>query len=169
MPAGYSARCKVCNSPHRADIERWAKEEGLSPRAISARLRERGESIGHKSIWQHLRDHFDVRSEAREQYAKSQQQFEDQVKKELSDLQMLDRVIRSDYELHQVTASWLNELAKGREKMPMSLVLLHEKAASEMRQAIKQKAELLGDDPESRKADALLSLADLVMYAGDDG
>lgn len=170
MPAGYSARCRVCNSPHRVEIERWCKDEGLSSRRAAARLlAEYGEKIDHTSIWQHMRDHFDVRAEARERYRISQQQFEEQVKKELSDLQMLDRVIQSDYELHQATASWLNELTKGREKMPMSLVLLHEKAASEMRQAIKQKLEILGDDPESKKAEALLSLVDLIEYAGDDG
>ncbi len=168
MSAGYSSRCKVCNSQHRAEIEEWAKEEGMSPRAISSRLKEKfGEEISYKSIWQHLNEHFDIRAEAREQYQKSQQQYQRAVKKQLSDIEMLDATINDNFELSQATVAWLKDLIDKRKKPPMALVQLREKLQSEMRQAIKQKQEILGDDPESKKADAVQSLVDLMIAASD--
>jgi len=164
MPAGYSSRCKVCNSQHRVEIEKWAKEEGMSPRAISSRLKEEfGEEISHKSIWQHLNEHFDVKTEVREQYQKSQQQYQRAVKKRLSDIEMLDATIADNYDLSQATTAWLKDLIEKRQKIPLSLVQLREKLQSEMRQAIKQKAELLGDDPMSRLADGVATWAELVQ------
>jgi len=63
MPAGYSSRCKVCNSQHRVEIEKWAKEDGLSARVISAKLKEEfGEEISYKSIWQHLNEHLTLKT-----------------------------------------------------------------------------------------------------------
>jgi hypothetical protein len=166
MPAGYSARCKVCNSPHRALIEKWAKEDGLSPRAIAERVkRELGQEISHRSIWQHLREHFDIAAEAREQYHKSQWQFKQAVEKRLSDIEMLDATIADNFELSQATKAWLKDLIEQRKTPALALVQLREKLQSEMRQAIKQKMELLGDDPESKKADAVQSLVDLMMLA----
>ena len=168
MPAGYSSRCKVCNSQHRVEIERWAQEDGLSPRAISSKLKEEfGEEISYKSIWQHLNKHFDVKAEVRKQYQKSQEQYQKVVEKRLSDLEMLDATIADNYDLSQATTAWLNDLIQQRKKIPVSLVQLREKLQSEMRQAMKQKQELLGDDPESKKADAVQSLVDLIMLASD--
>ncbi len=168
MPAGYSSRCKVCNSQHRVEIERWAKEDGLSPRMISAKLKEGfGEQISHKSIWQHLNEHFDIKAEVREQYQKSQEHCQKIVEKQLSDLEMLDATIADNFELSQATTTWLNDLINKRGRIPQPLVQLREKLQSEMRQAIKQKQELLGDDPESKKADAVQSLVDLMMLASD--
>jgi len=158
MPAGYSSRCKVCNSQHRVQIEKWAKEDGLSARAISAKLKEEfDEEISHKSIWQHLNEHFDVKAEVRKQYQKSQEQYQKVVEKQLSDLEMLDATIADNYDLSQATTAWLKDLIDKREKPPLALVQLREKLQSEMRQAIKQKLELTGDDPESKKADALVA------------
>lgn len=111
MPAGYSSRCKVCNSQHRVEIERWAKEEGMSPRAISSKLKEEfNEAISHKSIWQHLNEHFDMKAEVREQYQKSQEQYKKAVEKQLSDIEMLDATIADNYELSQATTAWLKDL-----------------------------------------------------------
>lgn len=165
MPAGYSSRCKVCNSPHRVEIERWAQENGMSPRAISARLAsEFGESIGYKSIWQHLREHFDVKAEAREQYQKSQEQLKQQVKKRLSDLEMLDAIAQGDFELHEAARAWLNELMEARAKIPKTLVDLLAATAGEVRQQLKQKQAMLGEDP---AADGLEDLADILRQAWD--
>lgn len=156
MPAGYSARCKVCNSPHRALIEKWAKEDGMSPRAISDKLREEfQEIISHKSIWRHLNEHFNVKAEAREQYQRSQQQMQKMVQKQLSDIEMLDQVAARNFELHRMAGAWLNQLVQERGKIPKALVDLYNTTSSEMRQAIKQKLELTGDDPLSNIADAL--------------
>lgn len=159
MPVGYSARCRVCNSAYRAEIEKWCKEEGLSPRAASARLLEQyKEKISHKSIWQHMTEHFDVRAEAREQYLKSKQQMDKLVQKHLNEIEMLERVAAVEYELHQATGAWLTELVRQRARLPMALVALHEKTASELRQTVKTKAELLGNDPVNELANALRAL-----------
>lgn len=169
MPAGYSSRCKVCNSQHRVEIEKWAKEDGLSVRAISAKLKEEfGEEISYKSIWQHLNEHFDVKAEVREQYRKSQEQYQKVVEKRLSDLEMLDATIADNYDLSQATTAWLRDLIEKRQKIPLSLVQLRGKLQSEMRQAIKQKAELLGDDPMSRLADGVATWAELVQVVMTD-
>lgn len=164
MPAGYSSRCKVCNSQHRVEIEKWAREDGLSPRAISSKLKDEfGEVISYKSIWQHLNEHFDVKSEAREQYQKSQEQIQKAVQKQLSDIEMLDNIAQSNFELYQGVKTWLEEILKEKAKAPpKSLVDLLSATASEVRQQFKQKQELLGESPEK---DALENLADVLKEA----
>jgi len=159
MPAGYSTRCKVCNSPHRAEIEKWCKDEGLSPRAVAAKLLEiHGEKISHQSIWKHMNEHFDVKAEAREQYQRSKEQFKEAVKKRLSDIEMLDAVAQGDYELHQAARSWLDKLVKDKAKIPKSLVDLLATTAGEVRQQLKQKQAMLGEDPASKIAEVLSDL-----------
>ena len=177
MPEVFIARCKVCNSPHRAQIERWAKEDGLSFREIERRLADLGEVISNPAIGRHFREHFDVPSAVREQYQKSREVMQDTVKKRLSDLEILDDIIQGNSTLHQQTTAWLTDILKVQNESegkkpaprpPMTLVTLHEKTASESRQAIKIKLELLGEDPESKKADAVQSLVDMVMTASED-
>ncbi len=165
MPAGYSARCKVCNSPHRALVEKWTKEDGLSPRVIAERAkRELGWEVSHKSIWQHLREHFDVRAEAREQYQKSQAQLQELAQKRLSDLEMLDAIIQGDFELHQAAKAWLDDLVAERKRIPKTLVDLLAATAAEVRQQLKQKQAMLGEDPTER---GLEDLADILRQAWD--
>ncbi|ADQ06495.1 conserved hypothetical protein [Caldicellulosiruptor hydrothermalis 108] len=163
MQAGYSARCKVCNSPHRAEIEKWIKEEGISIREVTRRLAEKGEKISHEAIRRHIAEHFNVKDSVKEQYKKSQEQFEKLVEKQLSDIEILDSIIQSNFELHRATGAWLKELVNQRSKVSLSLVQLHEKTASEIRQAMKTKQELLGNDPLSNVADVLS-----VLWSEDD-
>lgn len=158
MPAGYSARCRVCNSPHRVEIERWCKEEGLSPRAAAAKLLEQHkEKITHVSIWKHMNEHFDVRAEAREQYQKSQRQMQQLAQKQVSDIEMLNSIARGEYELHQAARLWLDELVAYRAKIPKTLVDLFAVTAGEVRQQLRQKQVLLGEDSEGRLADAMVA------------
>jgi len=169
MLAGYSARCKVCNSPHRAEIEKWCKEEGVSTREAARRLAELGEKVSHEAIRRHMIEHFDVKAEAREQYQKSKQQMQQLVQKQLSDIEMLERVSAENYELSRQTLAWLTRFCAEQGKAPPSaLVNLHEKLTAEMRQAIKQKMELLGDDPLSRVADGIATWTDIVKAADAD-
>ena len=174
MPAGYGAQCKVCNSPHRADVERWAKEDGMGLREIAKRLADLGLSVSHIAVRRHLIEHFDVKAEAKEQYEKSKVTMQTQVEKRLSDLEMLDEVIQANHEIHLQTTGWMKRITSADHESPrppappLALVQLHKESAAEMRQAIKQKLELLGDDPESKKADAVSSLVDMVMAAGED-
>jgi transposase len=160
VPTGYSTRCKVCNSPHRAEIEKWCKEEGISTREAARRLADFGKSVSYEAIRRHMIEHFDVRAEAREQYQKSQQQIQQLAQKQLSDIEMLDSITQGEYELHQAVKVWLDELLKLREKPPRSLVGLLAVTAGEVRQQLKQKAALLGNDPISDIAEALCLLWD---------
>ena len=154
MPVGYSARCRVCNSPHRAEIEKWVKEDGLSPRAAVGRLiEEYGEKISHQSIWKHMQEHFDIKAEAREQYQKSRKQMDRFVKKRLSDLEILDNLMQSNYELHMAARSWADEEVRRRGKLPQALVQLVTGTASEIRAAMKTKQEMLGEDTASQMAE----------------
>ena len=154
MPVGYSSRCRVCSSPHRVEIEKWCKTEGLSTRTASLRLLQTcGEKISHHSVNKHMNEHFDIRAEAREQHQKSQQHFHGFVEKQLSDIEMLEQTAAENYELAQATVAWLRELIEQRKNPPLALVQLREKLQAEMRQAMRTKAEFLGDDPQSRLVD----------------
>lgn len=164
MPAGYSSRCKVCNSQHRAEIEKWVKEEGVSTREAAKRLADLGEKVSHEAIRRHMIEHFDVRAEAREQYQKSQEQFQEVVKKRLSDIEMLDAIIQGDFELHQSAKAWLDDLVAERKRIPKTLVDLLAATAGEVRQQLKQKQAMLGEDPTER---GLEDLADILRQAWD--
>lgn len=153
MPVGYSARCKICNSPYRAEVERWIKEEGISTREASRRLEVQGERVSHEAIRRHMQEHFDIKAEAREQYQKSRKQMDRFVKKRLSDLEMLDSLMQSNYELHMAGRSWVDEVVRQRGKLPQALVQLVTGTASEIRAAMKTKQEMLSEDTVSQMAE----------------
>ena len=160
MPAGYSTRCKVCNSAHRVEAEKWVKEEGISVREVARRLSEFGEKISHEAVRRHMQEHFDVQAEAREQYQKSQAVMEKAVEKHLSDIEMLDNIAQRNYELNEAVATWVSELVAQRGKIPRTLVDLLGVTGQETRQQIKQRQELIGDDPSSKLADAMIATID---------
>ena len=58
--AGYSAKCKTCNSARRLEIEAW-HEEGDSAQAIEIKLKTLGEEISHTAILKHLNNHYNVK------------------------------------------------------------------------------------------------------------
>jgi len=171
-------RCKVCHSPHRAQIEQWVKQDGVRYREVERRLAEMGESISNPAIGRHFREHFDVPAAVREQYQQSQAVMQEAVEKRLSDLEILDSVIQGNHSLHQQARAWLTDILKPQEepaerrvpRPPMSLVALHEKTAAEIRQAMRTKLELLGDDPASKQADALDHLTNILqaVWVGED-
>jgi hypothetical protein len=170
MPVGYRARCRVCNSPHRAKIEKWVKEDGLSPRAAAGRLiEEHGEKISHQSIWKHMQEHFDIKAETWEQYQKSQELMNRFVKKRLSDLEMLDNLMQSNYELHMAGRSWADEVVRQRGKLPQALVQLVTNTASEIRAAMKTKQEMLGEDTGSQMAETWSELIAGLKEGDDEG
>lgn len=181
MSVGYQPNCRVCTSPHRVEIEMWCRQGGLHSRAASAKLLEvYGHKISQQSIWSHMKDHFDVTAAAREQYiqsnmareqyippgtareqyAQSKVQMQHQVEKQLSDIEMLERTAAANYELACATVAWLRELIEQRKNPPIALVHLREKLQAEMRQAMRAKAEFLGDDPQSRLMSVFQALWD---------
>lgn len=157
---GYSSRCKVCNSAHRTEIERWIRE-GMSSRQASDKLQqEYDERISYRAIQRHMQEHFDVRVAAREQYERSQLLMEQETEKVLSEIEMLDQAARQNYELFTAARAWLMELVNSRAKIPQSLVQLAKSSSEESRQHLKQKQELLGDSSDEEKK---LDLADLLL------
>ena len=172
MPVGYSARCKICNSPYRAEVEQWIKKDGISTREASRRLADQGERVSHEAIRRHMQEHFDIKAEAREQYQKSREQMDRFVKKRLSDLEMLDSLMQSNYELHMAGRSWVDEVVRQRGKLPQALVQLVTGTASEIRAAMKTKQEMLGEDTASQMAETwseLIAGLKEVDEGADDG
>jgi len=152
------------------------RQEGQSYRAIQQWLKERGLSVSVPSIKNHFDEHFPVRQEAAERYyQKSREVFEEAVEKRLSDLEMLDKVIARNYRLHQIAARMAEEamttprpvitkygplrdektgeIVKECMPPPKTVVELLNGTAAELRQAIKTKAELLGEDEDKNRID----------------
>lgn len=165
MPAGYSTRCKVCNHPRRVEIERWHSEEGASYREIQSRLD--GE-ISYSAIGRHFKEHCNVQEEATIRYQASQVQFEKHVSARLTDVERLDDSIDRAHRLSKVAEEQIRTYINQGSPPPKALVDLYSAASSELRQTNKTKMEALGDDPESKKADAIQSWADMVVMAIDD-
>jgi len=89
----HHPRCKVCNSPHRAEIERLLAE-GWSSRRIAQWLEEKfGEKISHRAINEHKKRHWNVAKEIKRRAAQkeSEELFEQEVQKGLTRLEALRR------------------------------------------------------------------------------
>ncbi len=172
MPAGYSSRCKTCNSPNRLKIEAW-HEDGLADRAIQARLKaECNENISYVAIGNHFAEHYDVQSEVLEQYEQSQANLQQAAEDRIAEITMLEDVAREKYNLHQrlgkILANLISRLEKSKNpedipKLPAAYVALYNGCAAEIRQALKTRQELLGEDGEGKKARALESWVDLML------
>jgi len=176
MPPGYSSRCKVCNSPQRTKVEAWVKDEGVSYREAARRLADLGEMVSHEGVRNHLTEHFDVRAEARLQYEASKQQLQAAGAKAVDAICAIDAVIARAARLNAAVAAALAAVVGDNEKearrragdgyvLPRAAVELFTGTANEIRQGALAKQRLLGDDPESRQADALQTWADLVAAA----
>lgn len=152
MPAGYSTRCKVCNHPRRAEIERWIKEEGISYREAARRL---DGAISHEAIRRHCDEHFNIREEAALQYRASQEQLQAMAARRVSEIELLDQAIERAARLNAAAAQWIDEIMAARDKLPKSLVDLFAATAAELRQHAKTKAELLGDSPTDHLANTI--------------
>lgn len=170
--AGYSSRCKACNSPLRTQIEQWHTKDGDSSRIISARLKEMGEKISYRALDNHFDEHYNVATVASEQYAESQANMQVDAEARLSEIEVLDQLVAGKYALHQRLERIItNRLASLEEaencadlpKLPMAYVSLYTGCAAEIRQVMKTKQELLGEDSGSKKAGAMQSWVDLML------
>ncbi|MFA5542862.1 MAG: hypothetical protein WDA47_03750 [Bacilli bacterium] len=194
MKVGYSERCTICNSKYRADVEKWSAVEGLSIRAITQRLADDyGFVIGPKSVWRHLKNHFNVDaetlsrysespdytppepgSEADDQLRQSRNFMDDTAKKRLEDIKKLDEVAEINFNIHKKTGDKIKQLmklAKGKKSkvtIPRTLVDLHSTSSSEMRQALKAKMDILKVNTPEKDSDVIrTTLVDLIMSLGD--
>ncbi len=158
MPAGYATRCKACNSPHRLKIEYWHEKDGLSNRAIQAKLKaEFGEDISSVAIGNHLVEHYNVQADAREKYYQSQGQIEKDASGRLTDLQILDELIQDNHIIHTGLRAQLKDLSN-KLSVPLPAVQMLNGVSAEICRAIKTKQEILGEDPGSRGAETFLEL-----------
>ena len=171
MPAGYSSRCKACNSPLRLQIERWKVKDGLKTTEISLRLKEMGEPISRPALDNHFAEHYDVQSEVQEQYNQSQVALSQAAGERVTEIQILDDVVTGKRTLHQklekILTNRLNGLEDTKEprelpKIPQAYVSLYVGCASEIRQFLKTKQELLGEDAGAKKAKAMETWVDLM-------
>jgi len=158
--AGYSSKCKTCNSARRLEIEAW-HEAGDTSQEIEIRLKSLGEEISHTAILKHLNNHYNVQEAAREKYYQSQQQIENDANKRLSDLEILDALIQDNHEIHKGLRLQIKEL-KDKFTTPMPAIAMLNGVGDSICKAMKTKQELLGEDPESHKADTLLELINAV-------
>jgi hypothetical protein len=175
MPAGYSSRCKTCNSSLRTEIERW-HVDGMNDFAISKKLRDLGESISDKSLTNHFTEHYNVAKEAEQQYNESQANLEEAAGERVSEIVTLDNMIAGKAALHQKLEKILTNRLKGLEdiekirdlpKLPMAYVSLYTGCATGLCQTMKTKQELLGEDGAGRQAKALETWVDLMMEDDD--
>lgn len=175
MPAGYSSRCKTCNSPHRLDVEKW-HDEGMSDLAISKRLKGMGLTITDKSLANHFNEHYNVQSELKEQYAEqyaqSQANLAVTVESRISEIEVLDSEVAGKHKLHEKLERILTKRLEGLDgtdaiedlpKIPMAYVSLYTGCTQGICLALKTKLELLGEDSASKKANAIESWVDLMM------
>ncbi len=162
MPAGYSSKCKTCNSPHRTEIEAWHVKDGMDFITISVRLKRMGIEISDRALSAHFNNHYNVQTEAREQYHQSQEQIVEDAKARLSDIQILDELIQDGHVIH---AGLRQKIIgdKNYYSVPLPAVTMLNGVATEICRAIKTKQELLGEDGLSKQANAMESLTDVEL------
>jgi hypothetical protein len=92
MSAGYSSKCRTCNSPRRGEIDRRLLS-GESARAVSEWLRGEGESIPFQALSNHKASHLDVVEEVRARSIEAATPaFETAVERVDDTLAVLDRI-----------------------------------------------------------------------------
>lgn len=145
---GYNARCKLCNCEYRAEAEKL-HEDGASLQQVVDYLAKHDVSISKASVRRHFDTHFAPKEEAAKRYyEESQQAMETAVDKRVEQLHMLDEMIARNYRLHVGAANWAEEqMNKGGIFMDAKpMVDLLTGTASEFRQALKLRADLLGEN-----------------------
>lgn len=137
---GYGARCRACNSQHRAEIDARLLA-GESTRSVSEWLAsERDERIPHQGLLNHRNEHLDARTEAAARVAAAAPVFEAAVEKIVADASVLDDVAG----IALRTARALEAVVSGADSKPsMAQVVAFNGALSNARQAAVQKNELL--------------------------
>jgi hypothetical protein len=185
---GYSKLCKICNCEERANVERM-RQQGASLQQIVDYLAEHGVTISKPAVKRHFDVHFPVRDEVARRYAEqSEAVLQEAVEKRLSDLEMLDAMIERGYRMVALAEQHIKEavtteypvlLKNGRpmldaEYKPVmrkgvpakQMVDLFNGSMAEVRQAIKLKAELLGDKDPDGTTTIVVGLPE--GYEGDD-
>lgn len=148
MMVGYNVRCKLCNCEHRAEAEKL-HEDGMSLQQVVDFLSAHDVSISKASVRRHFDTHFAPKEEAAKQYfAQSEQVMDTVVDKRVEQLRMLDDMIERNNRLHIGATRWVEKQMENggavfMEAKPMVDLLTG--TASEFRQALKLRSDLLGE------------------------
>ncbi len=156
MPAGYGARCRVCNSPLRSEADKHKLEDGWSDQRVTDWLGEQGVVVSRVAVRSHFVNHLDVKADARREYRKAQGVQEAAVEKRVSDIERLDKAIEQNAEIAAAYAEAAKGAVVARDRLSMAQVTAGTGAFSELRQAIQTKAKLLGDTPQDDLAELLI-------------
>ncbi len=107
------------------------------------------------AIGNHFAEHYNIQGEVQEQYQQSQANLQQAAVERVAEITMLEDVAREKYNLHQRLSKILGNLIAGLEssekleeipKLPAAYVALYNGCAAEIRQALKTRQELLGED-----------------------
>ncbi|MFB5192665.1 hypothetical protein [Alicyclobacillus fastidiosus] len=123
-------------------------EDGASLQQVVNFLAEHGVTLSKVSVKRHFDTHFAPKEEAAKRYyEESQQAMDTAVDKRVEQLHMLDEMIARNYRLHVGASNWAEEqMSKGGIFMDAKpMVDLLTGTASEFRQALKLRADLLGE------------------------
>jgi len=185
---GYSSRCKICNSPHRATVEEWMTSGEMTlVEAEERSTKELGEFFSRTSIWRHMKDHFvskeDVKKVYTEKKAKDLAKLKEEefdaaqeksrllqakyVEGNLTELEKLDDMIEKDYAMYVQTVELMKEKLESK-LAPKPLVDFLRVLNSNINTSLKTKAELLGTDAEGRKASVMETWIDIIGSVGVD-
>ena len=168
----HSKRCKVCNSSHRAEIERLLAE-GWSTRRISKWLEETyGEKISRSSIQTHKKYHWNVSEEVKKRAAQkeSEELFEEEVQKGLTRLEALRREREENRKLaEKLRRIFFDVLERGewKELDPetlKALQALYNTATNQVRYTAAEEFKQLDSDAE----DPFARLLEMIRHAEQD-
>ena len=179
---GYSRRCKICNSPHRATVEGWMTSGGMTlVEAEERSTKELGEFFSRTSIWRHMKDHFVNKEDIKKIYTNKKSEELAKLKVEefnaaqeksrllqakyvegnLTELEKLDDMIEKDYAMYLRTVELMKEKLENK-LAPKPLVDFLRVLNSNINTSLKTKAELLGTDAEGRKASVMETWIDII-------
>ena len=158
-PAGYSARCKTCNSARRLEIEAW-HEDGKTYDDIEIILKSLGESISSVAIRNHFISHYNIQSAAKERYVQSQMVMEVAIEKRLTDIEILDSMIQDNNIIRSGLSAQIKDMGN-KFSVPMPAVAMLNGVSAEICRAMKTKQDLLGESATDKVAGAIGAIAEM--------
>lgn len=145
---GYNVQCKLCNCEQRVEAEKM-HEQGASLKRIVDFLSGHGVTLSRPSVKRHFDTHFAPKETAAKlYYEQSKQAMDKAVDRRVEQLKMLDEMIERNNRLHIGATVWAEKQMKDNGAIYMDakpMVDLITGTSSEFRQALKLRAELLGE------------------------
>lgn len=145
--AWSSAKCKVCRSSHRADIDRM-RAKGIPARQIERELYSRyGEKISYAAIIRHEKNHVDVAEVVAGRLVEEGQDVRESLDSDTSNLQRLQAYIERATRIEKVLSDYVMDSAADGHAPPMSIAHSYETVTNGLRMAIKLHEDLIGGQP----------------------